>query len=258
MSVASTIENNRNAVGLAIVITNQYLMQDAPLPFTEIDGNDIEAALKCVGFAVHRVDNLDKKAMIATITEAAQYASYPSSYKMFAFAFSGHGGDHGNIFGNTFEAVNIENDLLEPLFSRSLDSDKHGMVTFPKLFFIDACRGLKEEHSPPKDGNYLLAYATLPKFNAFGNKDGSYWMPEVAAIIERDHECLSSELTSVNAQLQKEGKAQVAVFTDSLFQPVCLQDTGTEAPAIIEVMLQLSQEGIQPLPCNSLVHLHNA
>ena len=74
-------------------------------------------------------------------------------------------------------------------------------------------------------------------------------MQELAAIIECKHECLSSELTAVNARLQKEGKAQVAEFTNSLFKPVCLQDTGAKAPTVINVM---PQEGMQSLLYNLL------
>jgi len=134
----------------------------------------------------------------------------------------------------------------------------------PKLFFIDACRGdrkLSEEaivvprhgsssgkvqetlqkggfddtlHIPP-EGNFLIAYSTMPHYQSYELKgEGGLWMTSLAEKLRTSSESIQDILSETNRDLME--MFQSPDFRQSMMQPeyisrlhgrLCLQPEGS-------------------------------
>ena len=114
----------------------------------------------------------------------------PDSWRRIVVTFSGHG-DENHLYTRNAK-ISLEEDILDPLVT----SRESSMIGIAKLFFIDACRGNREDmgiHRPhfhirgdflvprgervPSKGNYLIAYSTLIGMTAFEHPMvGGCWM----------------------------------------------------------------------------------
>ena len=138
--------------------------------------------------------------------------------KVVIFAFSGHGCSKGqveHIYTNDGETLDFKDEVVFPL-------TKHKHV--PKLFCMDACRG---DHrltkgsgatkAPDKvyfekgvehvEGNYHLAYATIPYHVSYMDTGGSMWMPRLARALRKSNDSYQNIVETiqkeVNEQLSK-------------------------------------------------------
>ena len=124
--------------------------------------------------------------------------------KVIIFAFSGHGCCKGEIeylYTNDGETVDFQDEIVFPL-------TKHrGVKHIPKLFFVDACRGGEiltkgaavtapdeqvaksnvyfEKGVQHVEGNYYIAYATIPHHVSYASAGGSRWMPKLAKALTK-------------------------------------------------------------------------
>ena len=114
----------------------------------------------------------------------------PNSWRRIVVTFSGHGTDKYLLAKNG--EIDLRQDIVLPL--QALKARE--LACIPKLFFIDACRGDKEDtgvfidnalvprgfvarggRTVPSEGNYFIAYSTLLGMKAFEDGlHGGLWM----------------------------------------------------------------------------------
>jgi|SRR5579864_343850 len=87
---AATVRPQGARVGLALVIDNSAYAQ-GELPSVELDGTRMEAALKSLGFSVHRVQNLEKAQDFEDALESFLRAENAAPEDTLVVYYSGHG-----------------------------------------------------------------------------------------------------------------------------------------------------------------------
>ena len=193
------VKSKPSANGLAIIIGNEISCK--PEHNERLSGTikDLEAArdaFESLKFTTVPIRNASAREIIDIVQAASNY-SFPSCYKRLAFVFSGHG-DETCIYAHD-SRINLQTYIFDPWMPMC---SPH-LADIPKLFFFDACRGddvdrgviitLHASGAVPKGGrtpsvgNYLLAYATMPRMKAFENPDaGGYWMQHLTKELQRD------------------------------------------------------------------------
>jgi hypothetical protein len=223
IGISECIIENPTARGLGIVITNDYIgTQNSPLPGTCKDGYELLELLVHSNFIVLWLHNIDGQAISDVMDEVKSLEEHENrefiqKYECILFAFSGHGNELNkkNIVMQDSSTVNVETDILQPLLPSSIR--KFGEV--PKVLLIDACRGhlatatistklsldVITKDTLPAEGNYLLAYATMPGHLSYMNiySPGSAWMQEVADLARKSTKSIEGVLVNVNENLNK-------------------------------------------------------
>ena len=205
-----------DAIGLAIVLSNDYQYTHLiPLTGTHTDTRRMNATLKELRYAVVCKHNLTKMQIISLITEAIGI-SFPVNIRRIIFFFAGHG--TGGNFLYTQEGDKLKLDVLIKMFLA--DNSPH-LVDIPKLFFIDACRGnsINRGHviAPmittrggksvdtvrlPSEGNYLLAYSTMPNHQSYEVKGkGGVWTTSLSEKLLTTDASILDVLTEVNVDI---------------------------------------------------------
>ena len=142
--------------------------------------------------------------------------------KVIVFAFSGHGDtvDRAEkLYANDGGIIDFMDEIVFPLTRHA------GVKYVPKLFFIDACRGgeilftKKGGNKFPKnqaaksadevyfakgmqhvEGNYCIAYATIPHHVSYASNRSSVWMPKLARALRE----MNDSFQDIAATVMKE------------------------------------------------------
>ncbi|XP_067928114.1 caspase-7-like isoform X2 [Watersipora subatra] len=201
--------------GIAIIINNDKFARETFMSDrngSAVDRNNLEGALKFVGFKeIYVHNNITKKEMLSVMTQASQ-VDYRDRDCVFVAILS-HG-EEGMVYG-TDKPVSYE-DLLKPF------KDSQSLVGKPKIFVIQACRGdeldegaryqadalpPKEQRVPPKEyfiskeSDILLAYSVVPGYFSWRNcANGSWFIQAFCEVMKRDGRRLElvQMLTRVN------------------------------------------------------------
>ena len=153
---------------------------------------------------------------------ASLSASTLKDCRCIIFVFSGHGQEGDYIFMEDNSRHQIYDAIVHPL----LPKNAKGIGSIQKAFLIDACRGGEKAaiaYVPkgPKEGlmdklkkfsaegNFLVAYSTLPKQLAYETDKGGVWLSTVATLLnEGKHlNSLGDFLTKVNKCMMDKMKA---------------------------------------------------
>ena len=219
-AVAEAVAKVDNPRGLAVVVTNEY--KNFPgdhLPGMKKDGRAMENAFGSLGFATLWKPNIsseDMKVLVKSVVKYFQDKNYvvqdnppPKNYVV-AFVFSGHGGEGDLLIGEDNGDVHLDREIVKPL------AEEHELGVIPKLFFIDACRGENELKPVVRtkkraelitaEGNYYVAYSTIPKYVANTKEDpnsGSAWMQILAKNLRDRSEPVSVIVETTNSELWK-------------------------------------------------------
>ena len=243
-SVPRPIWSNSHASGFAIIISNDYATTPGldTLKGTHKDSQRMEEAFKSLNIATFKVHNITKLRLVGLLNGTAQYETYPEGSKCIAFVFSGHGLDSTHIYMQDGQLMHITNEIIQPL----LPSRAPHIGTIPKLFFIDACRGSRditpvvvsksaggavlETHQKggtdatlqlPPEGNFLVAYSTMPEYRAYEMKgDGGVWMTTLAEKLRTSQDYVEVILSDVRKELLQ--KYQSPGWTARMQQPETL------------------------------------
>ena len=218
-------------LGLALVIANDYKDNAAStgrthLPGTLADSNDYnETFVEYLKYKVVVRCNLKgngiRRAIDDLISEARD-CPFGREEACIAFVFCGHG-DEGVIVGQ--DGVKVR---LEEIFNRFQSSaENRHLARLVKLFFIDACRGVNEDRGVltprggeialeklvPSEGNMLIAYSTLPQYQAYelkfkGNPRGlfSCFLNQELRKDANIEESLENIITIVTTRMVEESK----------------------------------------------------
>ena len=203
--------------------------------------------------------NPTRKELFDALVTVARHQDYPPSYKRFVFIFAGHG-VHGKLVLRD-DQVGITEEIIVPLEAK----DAPSLSTMPKLFFIDACRGKEKDRGitvatrggeavesikVPEKGNMLIAYSTLPHYEALEGSDGGFWLRRLSQELRTSKASILDVLTTVRGKVLEEcrklsctnvNQLQVSETNDTLLEPVYFlkeaedvdgveaMDTGTSA-----------------------------
>lgn len=192
-------------------------------------------------YCTWRIMNPTQVELEAALRAVAMYPDYPPSYKRFVFIFAGHGLNEQIVVKDGF--VRITENVIVPLEAKNACS----LATVPKLFFIDACRGplqdngvivasrggeVVESIKVPEKGNMLIAYSTLPHYEALeDSSSGGLWLKTLASELRNSNDSITDVLTTVRKKVlyqcmhlrTKDGAPihQVSQSDDTLFEKVC-------------------------------------
>ena len=213
--MAEAVAKVENPRGLAVIVTNEY--EEVPrghLPGMKKDGRAMENAFGSLGFATLWKPNISSEEMKVLMKSVVKYFqdNPPPTHYVVAFVFSGHGDEGDLLFGEDNRQIHLDREIVRPL------AEEHELGIIPKLFFIDACRGENELKPVVKlkrksarelitaEGNYYLAYSTIPKYVAYTKEDpnsGSAWMQILAKNLQERSESVSDIVETTNDELWK-------------------------------------------------------
>ena len=211
-------------------MTNTYSGKDY-IESPRKDGEKLSEAFKALkNFDVYWKENVNRIEMTKYIEEVGRLElKFLKNYRCIIFIFSGHG-DNDYVVMQDNSRFPIFEDIIEPL----LPENAPGIKAIPKVFLFDACRGdrrtgtmevkhevkssisiieksllakLGENDTVAKQGNIMVAYATLPGHESYGAKqDGGYWLSTLADLLNKDDwykNSLEVLLTEVSRVMQE-------------------------------------------------------
>ena len=198
--IEECLKKKKGAKGLVLIMTNDYIgckVHGKPVGVLEachIDGEKMkETFVDTFEFAYHWEKNsaVDRTKDLLKQVATCNYRSKYQEIKFIVVVFSGHGSE-GTLLCNDGEEIEVKN-VLERLKPEYMPNASEEIV---KLFFFDACRGVREmelskkKGYQPRPGEYLVAYSTYPGFVSYPRPDGegSQWMPDVAESLKVERE----------------------------------------------------------------------
>ena len=228
-TVATTVESQAGANGLALILCNDYATTSpclnlVQLPGAITDGQKMKDSFTKLNYATILKCNLAMQGVVDILREISRHNSYPRTYRRIVVVFSGHGTSGQQLYANDGNTFTIK-DMVMLLGPRQAPH----LGNTPKLFFIDACRGNfkdqgiyipKGEVVVPKDvpvpkggnvldsirvpseGNCLIAYSTLPEHLSFESaSEGGLWMSCLAQKVVTMNKTVTDILIDVNREL---------------------------------------------------------
>ena len=207
----------------------------------------MNSAFQFLKFATVRQHNVTRGKLMQLLSDISRCPSYPTSYKCIAFVFSGHGLDANQLYMQDGSLITVGS-IVESLLPKRAPQ----LGTIPKLFFIDACRGPSSGRVQeplqkggvdatlcvPPEGNFLIAYSTMPYYRSYQLKgEGGLWMKYLAEKLRTSNQSIQDILSETNQELME--VFQAPEFQQSMIQPgcisrlhgrLCLQPEGTAAP----------------------------
>lgn len=227
-TVPSATQRNPGAIGLAVIITNDYSNGPAVealglgrLEGALLDGRSLSIAFTELKFAVCWVKNADNHSLGRLMYELRnlRYSS-AKNYRCILFIFAGHGCEGDQLVMQDGHRLRVVHDIIDPLLPKN--SAEIGKI--PKVFLIDACRGrgvtpttfvprspndrggnLLGMQEVAQEGGFMLAYSTLPMHKAYEDPhSGGLWLSTLARLLRKKDRFLCSVenlLTQVNVEL---------------------------------------------------------
>lgn len=226
LSPAAISRRAHGTKGFALIVSNDYRSTPSGLDLPALSGTKKDAeqmaeAFKALNIVTICEHNLTQARLMGLVRETAQCTNYPRDSVCIAFVFSGHGLEKNHLYAQDGKTVKIEQ-IVEQFLPRRAPA----IGNIPKLFFIDACRGDQDMHSitvpkgvsglkakggnnisleVPPEGNYLLAYSTMPCYRSYEFKgEGGIWMTTLAGrlrVAAERGESIEDILTAVNEDL---------------------------------------------------------
>jgi len=225
-----SVEVTRSDVGVALLISNDYVGRSNQLTFTHKDSDGLRKLFeKDLMYKVYQNKNTSKEEFISWCKRVAEY-KYPKTCKRIVVYFSGHGNE-GAIQLQDGKVVLID-DVISHFKPNIANNDSlTGMV---KMFFIDACRGGEEETGYPiskaavafkyqlisSESNIFVAYASPPSYKSYGSTHGSRWTNCLikALMKSKVEDSLYDVITETNKLMSdaSSGQFQTPEFTSRL------------------------------------------
>lgn len=250
-NVLQVIQDNQTANGLAVILTNSYegCSRLETLSGTKADGERMRGSFQLLNFSTHHEHNLPKAATMQLLYNVANCKEFPPTYRRVVFVFSGHGGADHKLYTSDGETVKVS-DILSAFFPERAPLNGN----MAKLFFIDACRGKQansgvivarsgreiETLTIPKQGNFLVAYSTIPDHLSYEERSkGGIWISALAEKLCKRNASVHDVLSEVNRELVNKyqkasyaGFVQQPEFISRLNEPVNLFREAQEATKI--------------------------
>ena len=226
--VAQALQGTPNAVGFAVIVTNDYnnnLSELHALEGIHTDGEAMSSAFRKLHIATHWECNANKTKLEDIVKQTVEYFESnpppnPEHFKL-AFVFSGHGAKGDVLFMQDGSEVRLKTDVITPLVGM------RKATSIPTLFFIDSCRGPR----PAADCglvNYMVSYATMPEHQAHVHldSDGTTWLQMLARRFVSDPDSVQNILDDVSKNLWEKYEHTDPEWADKMQQPerqsICL------------------------------------
>ena len=216
--IKKAIDCNPNARGLACIISNDYFGCDGQdnLIGAGGDSKQMEEAFSHLNFVTIVLRNARKDQMEDLIKAIALYQEYPEKFDCFGIVFSGHGGSKRILISNDNKEMDLEDVMIKPF-----DNKESHIGRFPKLLFIDACRGGRTKGTSnnelSKPANFLIAYSTRYGYPSFGDNKGSFWILKLAAALKANTtKSIGDVVTSVNKEVADEGAEEPEYYNTTV------------------------------------------
>ncbi|XP_036359066.1 caspase-3-like [Octopus sinensis] len=200
-SVNARYDMDREKKNLALIINNVEFDESTGMSYrqgSDRDASAIKKTLKSLHFEVIDRKNLSVKDMKQIFKDISTMEH--AKYNCFVCVISTHGENNNHVCG-TDGKVKLD-DLVELFLPDRCPS----LIGKPKLFFVQACRGRKEDsgapmhdagdfrvkyqnvtsHKVPLGADMLLAYSTVPGFYSYRRSTtGSWFIQSLARILEK-------------------------------------------------------------------------
>ena len=225
--IQKEIDSAPYALGLAVIISNDYKSnpQYGNLNGTEKDGDALESSFKTLRYTVVRKHNTSLSFLVALLKKVSSGLRYPPSYKAIAFVFAGHGEAGGNLITSEGNKISIEG-IVRILSPSSNDASTTQLGDMARMFFIDACRGEKDDlgfHVTPRGAsanprggkpvellripseptNIVVAYSTVAGYRSYEiDGQGGIWLQSLAKKLIKCDCSIGDVLTEVNGDLK--------------------------------------------------------
>ena len=206
----------RYAVGVALLVSNSYGSYGLKsLNETHKDSNKMKHFLLKCRYAVFSRQNLNKDDFIARCKELAQYNYQKASTncRRLVVAFFGHGNNDDLIFQDN-ESVSVNK--MVKIF-RPANAENSALGEMVRMFFIDSCRGGKNDSSRcasrsatvaisderssgkeyPNDVNMLVVYSNTSQ----GTAREGFWTSHLLGQLECLNEDVVGALIKVNNEM---------------------------------------------------------
>ncbi|XP_053733130.1 caspase-8-like isoform X2 [Synchiropus splendidus] len=167
--------------GTCMIINNENFMTMKKREGTTMDEECAFAVFEWLNFDVEVYRDCDRRRILSIIKEtAAEDHSQVDSLVCMVFSH----GDEGRVFGVDGRAV-----MLQELKAPFTGSRCRSLAGKPKMFFIQACQGKKNNHpvtieadsdavkppTIPSESDFLLAKSTVPTFYSYRNVEQGSW-----------------------------------------------------------------------------------
>ena len=196
------------ARGIAVIIFNTYKKTNSPLSGTVKDGEEMDKTFQSLGFATIPLPDASKDEICGIVEAICSYQNYRKEYDCFAITFCGHGRENSVIISDDNKEINLEEAIIQPFNA----SKSPYIAGFPKIIFIDACKGKLTDTvkatgpTPQPPNDVLLAYSTKEGDVAYEFDDGGCWMQILAKELRESHEPVNVVLTNVNKKMKEINK----------------------------------------------------
>ena len=150
-------------------------------PGSSKDAKDIKAVFEKFGFVVISKTNLDKTETLKLMEDVATHYDHADKSSLFVFLLS-HG-ENEFIFSSMYEKIELS-EILSPFYNCPTLTDK------PKVFIVQACRGLTADVIPPPSlrRDFLIVYATATGEPAWRHPDeGTWYIQSFLEVIQKHH-----------------------------------------------------------------------
>ncbi len=229
--IQAIVDSSHHSVGLAVVVSNDYISHPRyiNLEGTEKDGDAMKRSLEISKFAIVRKHNTSLTCLVGLLDTIGTKIRYPRSYRRIAFVFAGHGEQGGILV--TGEGKNITIDTVIRMLSPSAkNADITQLGRMARLFFIDACRGNKDDlgilvtprggHTddsvarggktverlrlPSEPTNIIVGYSTVSGYQSYEIEgEGGIWLQCLARKLVECDCSISDVLTRVRSELSE-------------------------------------------------------
>ena len=184
--------------GMCVIINNlNFHNKTQNRKGAQFDENGLKDLFKELCFTVSVLNDLTRDQMPKVAVDFA--AKDHTQFDAFVFVVMSHGGERDIIYG-----VDGRKTSVEDLMSEFKASNCPTLRNKPKLFFIQTCRGTRDESSSastgnsdscmdafspdstlprsvcPQEADFLLAFSTAPGYVAWRNQQSGSWFVQVS------------------------------------------------------------------------------
>jgi hypothetical protein len=158
MDIYSIKKNEDGFIGYALIVNNNAFIsqktgEPAPRHGSEIDVRNIKRTLEKLNFKVNEPIVVDLTALDMKIkfNDLAKNVDF-GRYKCFVCVLMSHGASNGEIYGIDWKSVRLDEDIIDPFRECEQLRGK------PKLFFVQACRGIFYTHVKEFEGDDTMMH----------------------------------------------------------------------------------------------------
>ena len=207
--------------GKAVIFNNYDFSEKLGLNYragSKKDAKDLEKVLEDLGFDVDKLENYKSdqiKEKLEKIAEDREEMIQNADSDCLLVVVLSHGGDHDLIAAQ--DEWYVDEDLWSPFLAENCPS----LLGKPKLFFLNVCRGNKQDKGAETDNNrpekkqvkrsklpnhsdFLIARSTVPGYVSWRNlTEGSHFIQALCEVLDPENGAYDDDLLSLLVKAQE-------------------------------------------------------